>query len=84
MNEVICCASPVRDEYSHELEKDGELCDIEDRPIGDFFGIDCLDFAQHMLGPTGDVDLPARISSPVRLVHSTDEFPLRSQKRRSR
>lgn len=45
MNEVICCASPVRNEYSHELEKDGELCDIENRPIGDFFGMDCLEFA---------------------------------------
>lgn len=53
MNEVICCATLVGDKYSHELQKDGEFCDVNDRPVGDFFGIGCLEFAQLMLILTG-------------------------------
>lgn len=52
MNEVVGCASLVGNEYSHELDKDGELCDVNDRPVDDFFGIDCLEFAQYMMVPT--------------------------------
>ncbi len=77
LNEVIRNACFTGHEYARKLQQNGELREINNRPVGNFFRIYNLKSIIINIMLFLNAGLPERRLWLVRLEHSTDEFPPR-------